>query len=102
MTDLIERLRIYAGQNYDSSVSFDASELCHEAADEIERLQSGLARHVDRVCTLTAERDALRARIEGAPFARAELISKMGGVRCNGLPIEWVGKRVALIRLECE
>jgi hypothetical protein len=75
MGDLIERLRALSRHEHD-----DLS-LGDEAADEIERLQSGLARHVDRVCTLTAERDALRARIEGALSAEHEaLVIRLGEV----------------------
>lgn len=64
MTDLIERLRIYAGQNYDSSVSFDASELCHEAADEVGRLRAALAQSIGTVRELMAEWGFNRERVE--------------------------------------
>jgi hypothetical protein len=96
MTDLTKRLRALSRHEHDDLSIGD------EAADEIKRLQSGLARHVDRVCTLTAERDALRARIEDAPILDGyqAAIIHMGGRTINVVSADLVGKRVALVVLE--
>lgn len=92
MTDLTKRLRALSRHEHDDLSIGD------EAADEIERLQSGLARHVDRVCTLTAERDALRARIDGAPTAKVR--GKVGEICTVPVSHDLMGKRVALVVLE--
>lgn len=95
MTDLIERLRRAAKLPSGWAIS-------DEAADEIERLQSSLARHVDSVCALTTERDALRARIEGAPIVTMKQL-KHGIVPGDyAVPWNWneKSKRMALVVIE--
>lgn len=100
----------------------------YEHALQVECLESALATHVDRICALTAkcdelqsiiagqrdtmgalkrklavaemERDALRARIDGAPVVFLDY-SITGGwwvdARRTRLPQAWVGKRVRLV-----
>ena len=96
MTDLPERLRAYQQADADGVMVTVSRQACDEAADEIERLQSSLARHVDSVCALTTERDALRARIEGA---RTINLSR-SDIGAWNLPDSWSGKRVALVVIE--
>lgn len=64
--------------------------------DEVARLQSALATHVDRVCELTSERDALQARIDGSQIVKA---TSAGNIRPEPR-MTYIGKRVALVVLE--
>jgi hypothetical protein len=93
MTDLTKRLRALSRHEHD-----DLS-IGEEAADEIERLQSSLARHVDSVCALTTERDALRARIERSSKHVAEWTASHG-LTFFDAPTDLDGKRVALVVIE--
>lgn len=91
MGDLIERLR-------GPCPSIPAM---RDAANEVGRLRAALAQSIGTVRELMAERDALRARIEGAPFKEADKARGVGArLEVEGLPVEWVGKRVALVVIE--
>lgn len=79
MNDLAEVLRNFEGSDDLGSGDFS---VLREAAHEIDRL--------------TAERDALRARIEGAMVVKA---TRNGIVRSEAR-MNLIGKRVALVVLE--
>jgi hypothetical protein len=93
MSDLIERLRAGTGGGK------EWMELHKEAADEIEQLRQWKVAYELCRRDLTAERDALRARIEGAPYV--EVFEAMNGTglvyATGGLPREWIGKQVRLV-----